>query len=116
MDRIYRLRELKPGLRKFHTERSKVAQGKTGNGKPYFPTVSYEYFETPSGPMEFSVWLENVKMALKKEELNSLYREIIKYVSKNCAWLKGDEQIELYAAECLCRESYKAWEDFGIKA
>ena len=86
--RVYKLKELMPSTRHLHTERAKVANGKTANGRPYYPTVSYEYFKTPSGDMELSEWLEQVKKTVAFEGFGKLYRSIIAYCRENCAWLK----------------------------
>ena len=113
---LYKIKDLMPGIRRFHAQKASVAQGKSANGRPYYPTTGYEYFDTPSGSMEISVWLGNIKGVIRSEGLDKLYDAIQKYVRKNCAWLKSDTDVELYAAEVLCRESYKAWKDFEVEA
>ena len=114
-DKAFSVAELDPGIRHFAVVKAKRPEGKSRNGKPFYPTCGIEYFETKVGQIEMSLWLSLIEDAFQRENLSELYEDIKDYVRENQFWHKDEYEIRLHAAECLCEKAYLAWKDFKVK-
>ena len=89
---------------------------KSSNGRIIHKTKSYEFYKTRNaGKIEIEEWVRFYKAALTREGKEGLFTAVYDYCSKNCAWLRGKKETELYACECIDLGSYKRWEDFALK-
>ncbi len=113
MDKIYSFDELRPkGVRNFMCVKSSVACGKTSNGRPYYPTRGYEYFNTAIGRLELSKWIVLMEKAIEAAGVYPLYEKIVDYSKNNLGWIRKDEEIRIHSAECLLSKAYDHWADF----
>ncbi len=114
-DVAYSVEELTPkGVRNYMVIKSKVAQGKSANGRPYYPTTGYEYYETKAGRFELSDWVAQVEKAIENEGNTPLLESIRKYCRENTPWLKKEDDIRLHAAECFLNKAYEHWDRFSL--
>lgn len=81
------------------------------NGKRVAVTKGVEFVRTKSGTMEIDEWEKRMLQAVEAEGQKDLLYKIIDHVSK-LAWLKKDEDVLMYALECLSTEAYRHWNGF----
>lgn len=82
------------------------------NGKRKEVLTYSETYMTPSGPFTPKQWKEKAMAAVKVDGKEDLLEKIKQYCGLHCAWLHQEDDIEEYALDCLCHESYKSWGDF----
>ncbi len=110
----YTLEELKPGLRLYRSQKSRISSGKNKNGTPHYDNCGVEFFETKIGNIEIQDWLVQVTKAIENEGLTELYEKICSHCRECCRWLKNEEEVKFYAAEVLCRQTYTKWDDITV--
>lgn len=81
------------------------------NGRRVVVTKGVEFVRMKSGMMELDEWARQMLQAVEAEGQKDLLNKIIDYCS-NFAWLKKDEDVLMYALECLSSEAYKHWDGF----
>lgn len=109
---VYKLKDLMPGTRHYVTERARTPNGTNRNGTPHYEVYGREYYDTPAGRIEVNEWLVYFTDAVGREGLAGLFEQICDYCRKHHVWLKGEDEVKLHAAECLCYGAYKHWKDF----
>ena len=103
------IEELFPNSHLHKSERIGEIPGRGGKMLPILQDTSL--IHTPSGIYKDSKWLAMIKAAITEEGKKELYDHIVIYCGEYACW-KNVEQLELYAAECLCQGTYKLWEGF----
>ena len=83
-------------------------------GKARWISKSTRGFATPSGNMTREDWRQQVLTIIKENGMEDLLEQIKQHCRTHCAWLKKEkeEEIELYAMECMASKAFEAWEDF----
>lgn len=74
---------------------------------------SRETYKTPIGEIEIGKWAKRVEEAARADGKAGLLERIKKRVSK-LAWMQraGEQEIAIYACECLLEKAYEHWEGF----
>ena len=83
------------------------------NGKRVAVTKGVEFVRTKSGTMEIDEWMKQMLLAVGSEGQKDLLMKIIEHCS-SLPWLKTEDNITLFALECLSSEAYKHWKGFGL--
>ena len=83
------------------------------NGRRVAVTKGVEFVRTESGLMEIDEWMKQMLLAVESEGQKDLLMKIIEHCS-SLPWLKTEDNITLYALECLSSEAYKHWKGFGL--
>ena len=66
-----------------------------------------------AGNITREAWRQQAEAIIHEYGLESLLDEIKDHCRKNCAWIRKEKDLELYAMQCLASKAYESWTEFG---
>ena len=106
------LRNMKIGLR---LGRANLLYQEPGwHGKKHYEYVE-SYVTKAAGTIEHTEWVRKFTALLERADpsVQNLFDKLLQHAQK-LAWLHTDKERYEYAANCLCSEVFRHWDDFSI--